>query len=551
MSTAGKTISRGLFLLLVATVVGVLAGGAWFYHVQEAQMRHAVEAHIQSIAELKISQIVRWRKERLADANLVFGTPYAGRRALDAMATPRAEVTVGMFTGWLDPLMASEPYERAMLLDSGLKLHLVHPRRASSALCGETLNAAAQAVRSRRVVVADLHRAPTGAVHLSFAIPFVVRVGGDVPAAGLPPKPDDRTAAVLILEANAQNHFYPLLRAWPTPSRTAEIVLLRREGDSILLLNDVRHSSNTALSLRIPLSQADQVEVHAVMTDEPGIFYGKDYRGVPVVAYCSAIPESPWFMVAKIDAAEAFSDWRFRSVFILALLAALVVLAVTTMLVLWQRNQKAHYQRLFRAEAALRDSEQRFRRIYEESPVAYHSLDGAGSIADVNPAWLKLLGYGREEVVGRSLEEFLSPASQAAFEKNFPDFRDSGVTHGEEYEMLCKDGRLLTLAFDGVFVRDPHDRPHHSHCVLHNITERKLAESERERVIMELKEALAKVKQLSGLLPICASCKNVRDDQGYWTQIEAYIRDHSEADFTHGLCPECMKKLYPEYADRT
>ena len=62
--------------------------------------------------------------------------------------------------------------------------------------------------------------------------------------------------------------------------------------------------------------------------------------------------------------------------------------------------------------------------------------------------------------------------------------------------------------------------------------------------IDELRNALAKVNQLSGLLPICASCKKIRDDKGYWTQIEGYIRDHSEADFTHGICPECAEKLY-------
>jgi len=79
------------------------------------------------------------------------------------------------------------------------------------------------------------------------------------------------------------------------------------------------------------------------------------------------------------------------------------------------------------------------------------------------------------------------------------------------------------------------------------IKERKKAEKEREKLIFELKEALSKVKLLSGLLPICASCKKVRNDKGYWEQIEIYIRDHSEARFTHGICPECAEKLYPEY----
>jgi len=78
-----------------------------------------------------------------------------------------------------------------------------------------------------------------------------------------------------------------------------------------------------------------------------------------------------------------------------------------------------------------------------------------------------------------------------------------------------------------------------------DVTERKRAEEEREKLIEELQNALAKVKTLSGLLPICSSCKKIRDDKGYWNQIEAYIRDHSEAEFSHSICPECVKELYP------
>jgi hypothetical protein len=66
-------------------------------------------------------------------------------------------------------------------------------------------------------------------------------------------------------------------------------------------------------------------------------------------------------------------------------------------------------------------------------------------------------------------------------------------------------------------------------------------------LIAELQGALAKVKLLSGFLPICAACKKIRDDKGYWKQIESYIRDHSEAEFSHGICPDCAKKLYPEF----
>jgi len=83
-----------------------------------------------------------------------------------------------------------------------------------------------------------------------------------------------------------------------------------------------------------------------------------------------------------------------------------------------------------------------------------------------------------------------------------------------------------------------------------DIAEREKVEQERERLILELRQALVKVKTLSGLIPICASCKKVRDDSGYWNQIEAYISEHSEAEFSHAICPDCFRRLYPGYTEK-
>lgn len=81
---------------------------------------------------------------------------------------------------------------------------------------------------------------------------------------------------------------------------------------------------------------------------------------------------------------------------------------------------------------------------------------------------------------------------------------------------------------------------------VNDITRQKKNEREKELLIEQLKTAIAEVKSLSGLLPICSSCKKIRDDSGYWRQIEAYIREHSDADFTHSICPDCARKLYPD-----
>lgn len=80
-----------------------------------------------------------------------------------------------------------------------------------------------------------------------------------------------------------------------------------------------------------------------------------------------------------------------------------------------------------------------------------------------------------------------------------------------------------------------------------DVTDEKRHEEERERLIADLKKALSEVKTLSGLIPICASCKKIRDDKGYWKQVEEYLKEHSEMEFSHGICPDCAEKLYPDF----
>ncbi len=102
------------------------------------------------------------------------------------------------------------------------------------------------------------------------------------------------------------------------------------------------------------------------------------------------------------------------------------------------------------------------------------------------------------------------------------------------------------MEFSSVVFRDPEGSTR-TCLIFRDVSDRKAAEQERERLIHELQEALARVKTLSGLLPVCASCRKIRDSHGQWHHLETYIRMHTEADFTHGICPDCRRTLYPEF----
>ncbi|MBI4974457.1 MAG: PAS domain-containing protein [Candidatus Omnitrophica bacterium] len=150
-----------------------------------------------------------------------------------------------------------------------------------------------------------------------------------------------------------------------------------------------------------------------------------------------------------------------------------------------------------------------------------------------------------EQVQGQSVYPLVAEEHREAFKALVQDVFQ-GKSGALEFKIIGLKGRPCWLYSHAVPLRNNRGDIVFALSVTDDITQRKLAEEEREKIILELKDAIAKVKQLSGMLPICAGCKKIRDDKGYWNQIEIYIRDHSEAEFTHGLCPDCARKAYEE-----
>jgi PAS domain S-box-containing protein len=188
-----------------------------------------------------------------------------------------------------------------------------------------------------------------------------------------------------------------------------------------------------------------------------------------------------------------------------------------------------------RAEAHVRELAADLQDLYDHAPVGYHSLDAHGIFVRMNQTELEWLGYSRDELVGRMrFSDLLAPASREGFELNFERFRATGEVRDQAYNLFRKNGTILPVLLTASAVRDADGRFVMSRGVSIDVTERRRMEVE--------------VQTLSGLLPICASCKKIRDDRGYWSQIETYISRHSRAEFSHGLCPECMQRLYPELA---
>lgn len=181
-----------------------------------------------------------------------------------------------------------------------------------------------------------------------------------------------------------------------------------------------------------------------------------------------------------------------------------------------------------------------------EDAIIGQALDG--TILSWNSGAAKIYGYPAEKMIGRSIS-LLVPKHRPA---ELPQIYEK-IKRGEDIARLetvrvKKDGVMIDVSLTVSPIKDASGKVIGASSIERDITERKRVEAERLNLIQELTEALAKIKTLKGLLPICASCKKIRDDRGYWEKVELYISKHTEAEFTHGICPDCLQRLYPEYS---
>jgi len=184
---------------------------------------------------------------------------------------------------------------------------------------------------------------------------------------------------------------------------------------------------------------------------------------------------------------------------------------------------------------------QHFEVVLEKMSEGLVEITPEGRIIYTNPAALTLLKLPLEKIMGTHFEDLFDPKDREQIQDQHRKNDDIPLTN-EKIGPYILNNRLITL----VFLPITGEQSTHL-IILTDVTERLQAERALQQERDRLQKALNEVKALSGLLPICAACKKIRDDKGYWNQIETYIRDHSEADFSHSICPDCARKLYPDY----
>ncbi|MEW6352278.1 MAG: PAS domain S-box protein [Thermodesulfobacteriota bacterium] len=441
-----SSLPRWLMIASVVAVLLVLAGGAWFYHVHERHHRKEAESTLQAIGQMKVDQIAEWRAERLADAILSVGSPVLVEALTQWMADPQPQTTEQILP-WLRAMQEHNHYYDVLLVDAKGQVRLSLTGRDAS-LHEEALQTLTDAFGRRQPMLTELHEGPGDLPpHLDVVAPFFSARA-----------PEAEPAGAIILVVDARRFLYPLMQSWPTPSRSAETLLVRRDGDTVLYLNDLRHRKDTAFKLRIPLTQTDVPAVQAVLGEE-GVFEGKDYRGNQVFSVLKPIPDSPWFLVSKIDVEEALAVWRLRSVLIVGTLLAMVVSLSAVVGLFRQREEKAHYRSLYHSEASRREAMERYRVTLLSVGDGVIVTDRNGRVELMNPVAESLTGYGLEEAGGKPLEEVFRIVNEITGETVQDPVQRvirEGLVVGlaNHTVLLARDGTVRPIADSGAPIRD-------------------------------------------------------------------------------------------------
>ena len=481
----------GLLLTFLFLSTGIGTVGYCYFRHQVSASRKTAGNELSAIADLKVRQILDWRKERLDDAEQIVHEPFAAQHVEKFLAGAVASDCRSSLLAWLRSIRHQSHGLRALLLDAQMHVRLAIPEDKDyfGPVAREFTR---EALHTNRVVLSDLHRSRfSGEIHLDLAIPVIAhRVP---PEAGPPPRhASTQPIAAIDIELDPNKFLYPTIQDWPTPSPTAEVLLVRREGNDVVYLNELRHRKGTALSLKLPqnhpvdgqinkYSGTSCVACHGTgsvptsrkysddsfaspvliaaqaVRGREEVMEGVDYRNVPVLAATRAVPGTPWFIVAKVDQAEIDAPLREQGLTTGALALVLMVAAALSVGLLGRRHNNQWLRRQLddqkRAEEEIRSARALVDCALHAITDVFYVFDASGKFLIWNEAFREVTGYSEQELSAKQPADFFSGQDvQRMFEAIGRIWKDGRAK--QEANFVLKDGTQLPYEFTGSILKD-------------------------------------------------------------------------------------------------
>jgi two-component system, cell cycle sensor histidine kinase and response regulator CckA len=474
--------------VVASIVVALLAvlGGVGYYRVRVAELRVHRAQELESIARLKIRQIQEWRRGLLASLSRSVSSPAFLDLVRRWHAAPEDMGTRAELAAELELERSSHDLADVLLVDRAAHT-LLSVRGDSTPSVPAAACAVELALREHGSVLSDLFRGSGGAVWLDAAAPLAL---DDV---------DGGSGVALVFRSDARTSLYPLVESWPVPSASAETLLVERDGSQVLFLNELRFRRGTALDLRLPLTHADLPAARALLGYRES-WEGKDYRGVEVMAELMPVPESPWFMVAKVDRREMLRGVRSLAGGVGVGVLLLVLLGTVLTASSYRRQQASLYRTLYDAERRQREAQEEFRTTLYSIGDAVISADGSGRVRQLNAAAATLTGWSEAEAQGQPLSavfHIIDERTRAPVEDPVARvLRERAVVRLDNHTLLvARDGTERAIADSGAPILDDQGQMLGVVLTFRDQTTERQAEA-RERHAVRVLEAIRSVNQL-------------------------------------------------------
>jgi PAS domain S-box-containing protein len=447
LSGASRRSVVFLLFLLAALVLAAFCIHRYFGEI--ARIRSEKHATLEAIADLKVAEIVKWRRECLADLRVLIRGPLF-RRADAALRRGRLPEPLRQdLHERFDRVREHYDYVDILLVDARGRVLISSLSSKDATLFPTELAALEEAMRSRSEVIGEFYRCGNcDEVHIDIVGPIVFD--------------DAASVAAVVMRTVPKDNLYPLIQSWPTPSKSAETLLFRQDGDDILYLNELRHHPGSALSLRLPLSRFNQLAARAVAAAQ-GTFSDLDYRGVLVLAVHRPVPGSTWQMVAKVDEAELLADVNRNARIVGIFVALFTVLAVAITAVLYRDRQVGLYRRLLASEREQHAADELLRITLYSIGDGVIATDTTGAVTHMNAVAEFLTGWREAEARGRPVEEvFAIRNEETRAEVANPVSRalNEGVVVGlaNHTLLIARDGAERLISNSAAPIRDPDGR---------------------------------------------------------------------------------------------
>jgi PAS domain S-box-containing protein len=441
----GVTVRRSFWVVWFTLIsLGVVAGGLAYYRFEKNNVSRAQYQELRAIADLKVQLIENWRHERLGDANSMTRSPFMRQAVATWLQDPGNSGLRLTLLEMFKLMQEGYGYENIYLASPAGKI-LLSLGPAPAHLCSKEIQALDEALHVRHAVLGDLFRCPRDhRIYLDAAAPILDQQG--------------RPLAVALFVIDPADGLYPLIRTWPNPSLSAETFLVELDGKDVLFLNDLRHRKKTALALREPLGRTDLPGAQAIR-GKRGLFAGKDYRGVEVLADLRPMPHWPWFMVTKVDRAEVLAEARYPAAVTVLFVLLFILFTGAATAYGYRRQQAGLFQDLYRTEKEWRQTQEEFRTTLYSIGDAVITTDTAGLVKQMNQVAARLTGWPEAEAMGRPLEEvfhIINEQTRTPVENPVHRILREGQVVGlaNHTLLLCRDGAEVPIADSGAPIQD-------------------------------------------------------------------------------------------------